>query len=558
MKEKEYISASGIKITYGFTETMVKKYLGEPDKKCVNPHYHSAPEEKLWLITKVEALMSNPEIIDYLEKLKIRRDKANEKKRLLQEEKKRHIEEIKKLMKTYSLEYLIEESKKIKKEYYIYCGPTNSGKTYNALKNIKPSTNGQYLGPLRLLAYEIFETLNKKGIPCSLKTGEEEKIVEEAKFISSTIEMANYTDLLDYTVIDEAQLINDEYRGHNYTKALLLSKSKEIHICVSPIGLDLILNLLNKTEMKINIQNYERLAPLNYNGYLNSFKNLKKGDALIVFSRKKVIELVDELENMGISTSMIYGNLPPSNRIVEIKKFTEGKSDVVVCTDAIGMGVSLPIHRVIFLEDEKFDGKEFRKLTDEELKQIAGRAGRYGKYKSGEYLFWHKIPKYPYSKNKSKLTITIPFPTEILNTNIDLNLILTTWNRLADTDEIKYQNLSVADYLFTWLSKRYKEYNLIKKLIYSLITCPFDAKNYDLFDLWLDYACLILDNERPYMPNLKYWDSLKELEIYYKKIELYNHMTQIIGLNPKTEKLMEQICLAINKKIIETKNGFRY
>ena len=61
------------------------------------------------------------------------------------------------------------------------------------------------------------------------------------------------------------------------------------------------------------------------------------------------------------------------------------KPDVVVATDAIGMGMNLPIRRIVFLEDSKFDGKEERPLYDHEIKQIAGRAGRFGIYNEGLY-----------------------------------------------------------------------------------------------------------------------------------------------------------------------------
>lgn len=46
-----------------------------------------------------------------------------------------------------------------------------------------------------------------------------------------------------------------------------------------------------------------------------------------------------------------------------------------MATDAIGMGVSLPIKRIIFCETTKFDGIERRPLTTGEVNQIAGRAG---------------------------------------------------------------------------------------------------------------------------------------------------------------------------------------
>lgn len=46
-------------------------------------------------------------------------------------------------------------------------GPTNSGKTYHALQRLKAADplhgGGAYLGPLRLLALEVYDRLNEEG-----------------------------------------------------------------------------------------------------------------------------------------------------------------------------------------------------------------------------------------------------------------------------------------------------------------------------------------------------------------------------------------------------------
>lgn len=46
--------------------------------------------------------------------------------------------------------------------------------------------------------------------------------------------------------------------------------------------------------------------------------------------------------------------------------------DVLVASDAIGMGLNLNISRIIFSTLKKFDGFEMRDLTVPEIKQIAG------------------------------------------------------------------------------------------------------------------------------------------------------------------------------------------
>lgn len=61
---------------------------------------------------------------------------------------------------------------------------------------------------------------------------------------------------------------------------------------------------------------------------------------------------------------------------MQYEQFINKENKVLVTTDAIGMGVNLPIRRIVFMAIRKFDGEEVRELTSQEVKQIAGRAGR--------------------------------------------------------------------------------------------------------------------------------------------------------------------------------------
>lgn len=46
------------------------------------------------------------------------------------------------------------KAQSMKRRFILHIGPTNSGKTYQALERLKLAQNGVYLGPLRLLALE--------------------------------------------------------------------------------------------------------------------------------------------------------------------------------------------------------------------------------------------------------------------------------------------------------------------------------------------------------------------------------------------------------------------
>src|SRR5690606_23240366 len=141
----------------------------------------------------------------------------------------------------------------------------------------------------------------------------------------------------------------------------------------------------------LEIREYTRDIPLKVEKKPFKLSQTKKGDALVCFSRKRVLDTASRLQNNGFSVSMIYGGMPPETRKREMERFLEGKSQVIVATDAIGMGLNLPIRRIVFLETEKFDGERRRLLTSQEVKQIAGRAGRKGIYDVGKVAFVDNI-----------------------------------------------------------------------------------------------------------------------------------------------------------------------
>jgi hypothetical protein len=101
-------------------------------------------------------------------------------------------------------------------------GPTNSGKTYHALQRLRQADpqlgGGLYAGPLRLLALEVYEQLNRQGVYTSLLTGQEQKVVPLATHIACTLEMVNLDRDYDVAVIDEIQMISNEQRGYAWTR----------------------------------------------------------------------------------------------------------------------------------------------------------------------------------------------------------------------------------------------------------------------------------------------------------------------------------------------------
>ncbi|CAA6807362.1 MAG: Helicase-like [uncultured Sulfurovum sp.] len=265
----------------------------------------------------------------------------------------------------------------LKREIFFHVGPTNSGKTYQALKVLEEADTGYYLAPLRLLALEGYENLKAKNVGVSLITGEEEIIDEESTHISSTIEMMNASVDVDVCVIDEIQMISDRDRGWAWANALIGVPAKKVILTGSADVLDAVTQLCEYLEEPLTVTHFERKNELKLLPNPTPIKEVEKGTAIVAFSRRDVLGLRQQL-SQKYEVSVVYGNLSPEVRREEARRFREGKSDVLVATDAIAMGLNLPIKTLLFSKDNKFDGLRRRELLPTEVAQISGRAGRYG------------------------------------------------------------------------------------------------------------------------------------------------------------------------------------
>ena len=265
-------------------------------------------------------------------------------------------------------------------EYFV--GPTNSGKTHAAIEILRAASSGIYLAPLRLLALEVYERLNELGAPASLVTGEERIIRPDARYVSSTVEMVDRGRRVDVAVIDEAQLLEDPQRGWAWTLAIAAVRAKRVILCGSREGLHAARRLAERLGVGLTVRTFERKNPLRVVAAIE-LAALRPGDAVVAFSRRGVVEMQGAIARLGFSSAAIYGSLSPAVRRREAERFREGSAQVLVATDAIGLGLNLPIRRLIFATVEKFDGVKERLLTPQEIRQIAGRAGRYGIHEEG-------------------------------------------------------------------------------------------------------------------------------------------------------------------------------
>ena len=469
------------------------------------------------------------------------------------------------------------EALEMKRHFILHIGPTNSGKTFQALERLKCAQDGVYLGPLRLLALEVFEKMNEYGVPCTMLTGQECIAKDNSRVTASTVEMADFNKAYDIAVIDEAQMTADPERGHCWTKAILGIQASEIHVCMSPAAEAAVSHLIELCGDDFEIHRYERKTALVCEETPFRFpESVQEGDALVVFSKKSVLDVAGRLEEQGIEASVIYGSLPPEIRRRQMQLFTSGKTKVVVATDAIGMGLNLPVRRIVFIQTEKFDGIERRGLSVSEILQIAGRAGRFGIHDTG-YVNAMGTSALAYirerfaEKEKPVETVSLGFPQVLLELDEPLDVILQVWH--SEKAQAPFEKVSIDELLSLYeYAKRFEERIMgfgDKTILYRMISCPIDVKDRKVVKQWLEYCMNYpadayldppkLDGRKKRIFGRSDMDSedaksrsnrltLQNYETYYKKLDLYYQFsyrfdkvideTWLAGEREKTEAII--------------------
>jgi ATP-dependent RNA helicase SUPV3L1/SUV3 len=259
-----------------------------------------------------------------------------------------------------------------------HLGPTNSGKTHDALRFLVETGRGVYAAPLRMLAQEAHRRLSAElgEGRVGLVTGEE-RVNPDAPIVCCTAEMAPMRG--ETLVLDEVQWAEDEERGSAWTRLMLGGEYRHILLLGAVEALPLVRHAFPDAEVRF----FERKAPLDWLGK-RGIAGLGPGTVVVAFSRRAVIGLAGELNQFHPGRiACLYGAMPLASRREEIDRFIAGSAEVCVATDVLGHGVNLPCETLLFAETEKYDGKERRDLLPWEIAQIAGRAGRFGFHERG-------------------------------------------------------------------------------------------------------------------------------------------------------------------------------
>jgi ATP-dependent RNA helicase SUPV3L1/SUV3 len=282
-----------------------------------------------------------------------------------------------------------EVASRMPRKFIALLGPTNSGKTHRAMEALMKAPSGVYLAPLRLLALENFERMQAarphgKELKVSLVTGEERRLAEGATHVASTVEMLDSRRRVDVAVIDEIQMLSDRDRGAAWTAAVCGAPASVVYLVGAPEARRAVEALAERLEVPLEVHVLKRMAPLAMEPTaVRKLRNLRRGDAVICFSRREVLMWRDMITEMGLSVATVYGNLSPEVRRAQAERFRDGSADIVVGTDALAMGLNMPIARIVMTTAIKYNGYEEEEISAALARQIAGRAGRFGVHEEG-------------------------------------------------------------------------------------------------------------------------------------------------------------------------------
>lgn len=128
------------------------------------------------------------------------------------------------------------------------------------------------------------------------------------------------------------------------------------------------------------------------------YSRVQPGDCVVAFSVADIFSIRKEIEEKtNYKCAVIYGKLPPETRSTQARLFNDENSgyDILVASDAIGMGLNLNIGRIIFhtifKRSQNITDASSLYMPPSHVKQIAGRAGRKSsKYAIGKVTAWQE------------------------------------------------------------------------------------------------------------------------------------------------------------------------
>ena len=404
-------------------------------------------------------------------------------------------------------------------------GPTNTGKTHDAIEKMLEFDSGIFGLPLRLLAREVYEKCIKKiGVNrVALITGEEKIIPNSADYFICTVESMPKDKVVDFVAIDEIQMCADKERGHIFTDRLLNARGEKMTMF---LGSQVMKSIIDDLVNEVEFLKKERFSRLSYSGY-KKISRLGRKTAIIAFSIEEVYAIAELVRRQKGGAAVIMGSLSPKTRNSQVDLYQSGDVDYLVATDAIGMGLNMDIDEIYFSNLKKFDGKKVRRLNLVEMSQIAGRAGRYknngnfGTTGDCETLNSDEIEKI--ENHILPETKMLYWRNENLNFENQEKLLLSLEKKPSNKNLIR-TNESIDEIVLRFLLKKNEENNIYRnnlKLLWECCQIPdFEKKAYGQHINIVDTVFKFLSLKKKRIPNDYMKAQLSGLEKQHGNIDV--------------------------------------
>ena len=404
-------------------------------------------------------------------------------------------------------------------------GPTNTGKTHDAIEKMLEFDSGIFGLPLRLLAREVYEKCIKRigTNKVALITGEEKIIPASANYFICTVESMPKDKIVDFVAIDEIQMCSDKERGHIFTDRLLYARGEKFTMF---LGSQVMKNIIHDLVEDVDFLKKERFSKLSYSGY-KKISRLDRKTAIIAFSIEEVYAIAEIVRRQKGGAAVIMGSLSPKTRNSQVELYQSGDVDYLVATDAIGMGLNMDIDEIYFSNLKKFDGKKTRRLNLVEMSQIAGRAGRYKN--NGNFGTTGDCENLNSDEIEKIEGHTLPDTKMLYWRNGNLNFeseekLLTSLEKKPTNKNLIRTNESVDEIVLRFLLKKNKENNLYRnnlKLLWECCQIPdFEKKAYGQHVNIVETVFKFLSLKKKRIPNEYMKTQLSGLEKQHGNIDV--------------------------------------
>jgi ATP-dependent RNA helicase SUPV3L1/SUV3 len=213
------------------------------------------------------------------------------------------------------------------------------------------------------------------------------------------------------------------------------------------------------------------------------------------------------------------------------------------------MVMNLPIRRVVFCEQEKFDGRSRRMLEPQEIQQIAGRAGRFGRYAEGLFAAsgqGSEIRRRYLAQVPDISEVPVGIPEDIcLVRDATLSDAIIQWMAIEQPAPFKRidveRDLELIMYAQGLVDEGRRMNTSVKTRILALAHIPFDVDNARLAQAWQQMAATELRDE-PFEveppPEPVPGTGLATLEADYRLCDLLYTYARTFGYHDREQPLM--------------------